>query len=99
MIKRVVFTESAREDLRKIAEYIAADNPKRARSFVAELRARLEAKLLTFPASGPSIGNCRYIVLGHYVAIYETPSERGSIRVVMVTEGHRDWRRIIEDLS
>ena len=98
MTKRVVFTAGAREDLRRITEYIAADSPKRARSFVAELRSRLEAKLSDFPASGPSIGNYRYSVFGQYVAIYRDHEKLDSIRVVMVTEGHRDWRRMIEDL-
>ena len=98
MTARVVFTESARVDLRKVAEYIAADNPKRARSFVAELRSRLEAKLSVFPASGPAVGIYRYTVLGHYVAIYQIQEDLGSIRVVMVTQGHRDWRQMIEDL-
>jgi toxin ParE1/3/4 len=99
MTTRVVFTEGAREDLRRIAEHIATDSPKRARSFVAELRSRLEAKLSAFPASGPAIGNCRYSVLGRYVAIYQTPNEQRSVRVIMVTEGHRDWRRMIEDMT
>jgi len=99
MTTRIVFTAAAREDLRRIAEYIAVDNPRRARTFVAELRSRLEAKLSAFPASGPMIGTFRYSVFGQYVAIYRQQEKPGSVSVIMVTEGHRDWRRMIEDPS
>ncbi len=37
---RVVFTAGALRDLQEIADYIALDNPRRARTFVRELIAR-----------------------------------------------------------
>jgi len=98
MTARIVFTENARGDLRNIAEHIALENPTRARSFVAELRSRLEAKLSVFPAGGPAIGKYRYTVVGRYVAIYRTTDNPDTVSIVMVTEGHRDWQRMIEDM-
>lgn len=49
---RVSFADAARHDLRGIAAFIAADNPARARSFVAELAAActsLSDKPLRYP--------------------------------------------------
>ncbi|MFT3792434.1 MAG: type II toxin-antitoxin system RelE/ParE family toxin [Rudaea sp.] len=40
---RVRLTARARRDLRAIAQYIARENPARARSFAAELRNPIEA--------------------------------------------------------
>ncbi len=99
MTSRVVFTVGAREDLRAIAAYIAKDSPTRARTFAGSLRGRLEERLAAFPDSGPVIGRYRYLVLGQYVAIYRKSESHGPVSVVMVTEGHRDWRRMIEDIS
>ncbi|MGU3405448.1 type II toxin-antitoxin system RelE/ParE family toxin [Methylobacterium brachiatum] len=42
-MKPVVVSRRARADLREIGDFIAADNPARARSFVAELRTRCQA--------------------------------------------------------
>lgn len=99
MTSRVAFTASARADLKAIADFIARENPQRSRSFVAELRSRLESRLSTFGSSGPTIGKYRYLVIGRYVAVYELTDEAASIRIVLITEGHRDWRRIVEDFS
>ena len=99
MTARVVFTRGARAALQSLAAYIARDHPKRARSFVAQLRSRLEKKLSAFPDSGPVIGRYRYMAVGQYVAIYRTDDGSIPVRVIMITEGHRDWRRMIEDLS
>ena len=39
---KLEYTEQARTDIVEIGEYIAEDNPPRARSFLAELRAFIE---------------------------------------------------------
>ena len=92
----VNFSPNAESDLAAIAEYIARDSPLRARSFVGELRDRLERKLSTFPSSGVSVGPQRYAVFGNYVAIYRMEEDRNTATILMVTEGHRDWRRLLD---
>jgi toxin ParE1/3/4 len=42
-LKPVVVSRRARTDLREIGDFIATDNPLRARSFVSELRIRCQA--------------------------------------------------------
>jgi len=95
----VDFSINAENDLAAIAEYIARDNPSRARSFVVELRDRLERKLAPFPSSGVSVGMLRYPVFGNYVAIYRIDHARNTVTVLMITEGHRNWHRLLDGLA
>ncbi|WP_347304607.1 type II toxin-antitoxin system RelE/ParE family toxin (plasmid) [Croceibacterium sp. TMG7-5b_MA50] len=50
----VILTPQARDDLRRIALFIARDNPARARSFVADLRAEA-GRLATMPRAFPLV--------------------------------------------
>jgi len=99
MTYSVNFSPNAESDLAAIAEYIARDSPSRARSFVAELRDRLDRKLSTFPSSGVSVGTLRYTVFGNYVAIYRVNDANNAATILMVTEGHRNWHRLLDGLA
>lgn len=64
------FSVAAESDLEEIADYIASDNPRRALSFVQEIRERCQ-NLTQFPeavplreALGPAI---RVVAFGRYV--------------------------------
>lgn len=92
----VTFTASADADFDSILFYIAADNPSRAIGFVEELRQRTIDRLSATPKAGPAIGRHRYMVVGSYVVVYLIDEETSLVRVVMVTEGHRNWRAMFD---
>jgi len=88
----VLFSEEAELDLGRIADYIAQDNPRRARTFVDELQASVRDKLSTFPASGPEIGGRRYLIFGNYVILYRLDEADKAAIIQVIVEGHRNWR-------
>ncbi len=88
---RLAFTPLAEHDLEAIADYIAADNPKRALSFVRELRAQCQRITLN-PSGyrlrselGDGIRSCAH---GHYVIFFE--SEPDAVVIVRILHGARD---------
>lgn len=88
---RLLFTPLAKEDLESIADYIAADNPRRALTFVMALRQQCERIALNPPGYrlrpelGVGIRSCAY---GHYVIFFETSSS--DLTVVRILHGARD---------
>jgi plasmid stabilization system protein ParE len=95
----VTFTDSADADFDSILHYIAKDNPHRAISFVDELRQRSIDFLSTAPNAGTRVGSHRYFVFTRYVVVYSVDDDARQVRVLLVTEGHRDWRAILGDLA
>ena len=94
---RVDLTENAVDDLLAIVEFIARDNEQRANAFVQQLRERIEKKLSAFPESGTEIGSYRFTVFAGYVVVYAFDEPAEQVRIVLVTEGHRNWRRALEE--
>jgi toxin ParE1/3/4 len=94
----VVFSSSADADLDSILFYIAADNPLRAIEFVEDLRQRVETFLSSTPKGGARIGRFRYLVIGRYVAVYSIDDEALRVNLLLITEGHRNWQRLLDDL-
>lgn len=88
---RLAFTPLAEQDLEVIANYIAADNPARALSFVRELRAQCQRITLNpsgyrlRPELGDGIRSCAH---GHYVIFFEATTE--DVLVVRILHGARD---------
>ncbi|GJE59503.1 type II toxin-antitoxin system RelE/ParE family toxin [Methylobacterium trifolii] len=72
-MRPVVISRRARSDLREIADFIAADNPNRAVSFVAELRGRC-LSLARHPMQGrpaPDIApDARILVFRAYLILH-----------------------------
>lgn len=71
---RVVFSAEAESDLERIGDYIAADNPLRAVSFVNELVKRCE-RLSDMPRAYPLVPryehtNVRRLPNGNYLIFY-----------------------------
>lgn len=87
----VVFRDRAEADLAEIAAYIAADNPRRAASFVNELIDRCLA-IASRPLAArerPEIGDgVRLVVHGKYVVVYRI--DDGDILILRVVHGARD---------
>jgi len=97
-VKPVVFSRKAEQDLEDIADYIAADNPRRATSFVRELRERcfdletLPASARPFPALAP---DAHILPYGNYVILYRNLSRQVSIE--RIVHGARDILALIGD--
>ena len=71
---KLVITDEAREDLRRIGDAIAEDNPSRAFSFLEELEARCRA-LPGMPLAYPLVSRTRErgvrrVVHGNYLIFY-----------------------------
>ena len=90
---KVVLTREAREDLEGIADHIAADSPRRARSFVREL---LEAGRgigrapRAYPVA-PRYGGVeiRRRVHGAYLIFYRI--DVGAVTILHILHGARDY--------
>lgn len=90
---RLEFSDQAEADLEAIADYISRDNPTRAGSFVAELRAA-GADLLPFPQAFPELApgaGTRKRVHRKYLILYRVDSD--VVLILAITHGARDYPR------
>lgn len=97
-MKPVIFAPQAKKDLASIADYIAADNPHRAVSFIEELEERCIAlaKAPHAPRRFPQLGADAHI-LPHqnYIILYRNrPTE---VSIVRIIHGARDILKQISD--
>lgn len=92
---RLTVLPAAKADMIEIGDYIAADNPARARSFVAEIEAVIFGKIADRPASFPARSDLapglRVARHGHYLIFFTYDAER--IEVARVLHGARDLGR------
>lgn len=91
------FADQALADLEDIADRIAADNPLRAISFVAELVDRCRS-LWPHPNRFPEVSQIGYrpirkLTHGGYLIFYSVSPER--IEIQRVVHGSRDWATLI----
>jgi toxin ParE1/3/4 len=97
-VKPVAFRPQAVRDLEAIADYIAADNPTRAPSFVQEIRERCRL-LGDFPESArrfPELGkDARILPYGNYVIIYRNLPQQ--VLISRVIHGARDILAALSD--
>lgn len=91
----VKFTRFAEQDFDGIIHYIAKDNPNQALKFVDELQKRAVQTLEVFPRSGSPYKDVRYLPLDNYIVVYDVDEVEMVVNVLMVTEGHRQWRDIL----
>ena len=88
---RLTFTLPAEQDLEAISDYIGTDNPRKAISFVQELRAqcrRIAQNPLGYQPRPEIAANLRSCAYGRYVIFFEITSE--DITIVRVLHGARD---------
>jgi toxin ParE1/3/4 len=92
----LVFTPRAEQDLEAIGDYIAADNPKRAISFVRELHQQCQriaqnpSGYRLRPELAEGLRSCAY---GHYVIFFEADPE--NITIVRILHGARDLPAVL----
>lgn len=93
----VVITAEAEADLEHIADYIAADNPLRAKTFVQELVERC-LRLAEMPRGFPLVSRYEHTGVrrrpyGEYLIFYRIGS--ASIDVLHVLNGAQDYEAIL----
>ena len=94
---RVIIMPEAEADLEQIADYIAQDSPKRALSFVRELRRRCE-ELADSAEAYPLLQRygqegIRRRVSGNYLIFYAIRADQ--VHVLHVLHGARDYEAIL----
>ena len=93
----VRFTRLAEQDLDEIIHYIAKENPHQALRFVDELEKRAVQTLEVFPRSGSVYKDLRFLSFDNYVVVYDIDETDSKVNILLVTEGHRQWREIFID--
>ena len=95
---KVWLTPAAAADLERIGDWIAERNPRRAVTFVAELRQRAE-QLAQFPHAGPPRpqwgDGIRIVVLGKYLIVHRVRDQ--AIEILRIVHGARDLDTLFED--
>lgn len=91
------FSDEAEQDLEQIADYIARDNPRRALSFIRELRTRCE-ELLDTPNGFAIVSRyerygIRRRVHGNYLIFYRV--ETAKVVIVHILHGATDYGAIL----
>ena len=90
----VRYTLKAREDLVRLASYIALDNPDRAISFVSELEDHTTKVLALVPMSGRIYKNTtRFTVYGRFVILYKVNEKTKLVTVVHIVGGATNWKK------
>jgi plasmid stabilization system protein ParE len=94
---KLVITNEARDDLARIADWIARSSPRRAVSFVDEIEAHCQtiaSNPLAYPLLlGHEDSGIRRVVHGNYLIFYR--AEPGETVVLHVIHGARDYERIL----
>lgn len=97
MNRQCVFSPLAERDLEEIADYIARDNPRRALSFVRELRERCQ-QIAAFPEAArlrPELTEgIRLVPHGRYAICYR--AQPGVIRIERIVQGGRNLPGLFE---
>jgi len=88
---KLLWTETARQDLRAIRRYIAADNPSAAKRWIGRLRERARNALHS-PLSGRKVpefsrDDIRELIEGNYRIVYQILEDR--LVILTVFEGHQ----------
>jgi toxin ParE1/3/4 len=94
---RLVFTETAEQELEAIGDYIAIDNPARALGFIRELRKDCNL-LTTMPERHPLLARYRAAgirrrVYDNYLIFYRVEAE--TVQILHVLHGAMDYEAIL----
>ena len=93
---KITFTELSQFKLSEIAEYIAEDSPKRARSFIKEMKSHLQKRLSSMPLSGREVQpGIRMIPFKRYSIVYKVSSVEPRVFILDIFGGGQDWQQHI----
>ena len=94
---KVYITDEANSDFDEISDYIAEDNPERSIKFIGELKDKTFCILSDFPEVGVKYGNYRYLSFGNYTVVYRFEKKNNTSYIVLVSESHRLWKKILDN--
>lgn len=92
----VIISRVAERDLEEIGDYIARDNPRRAMSYMRDLRDRCETIAAAPQAAPPRddvAAGIRMVVHGNYLIFYRVAAPE--IRIERVLHGAREIKRLL----
>jgi toxin ParE1/3/4 len=98
MALRLIWTQTAADDLRRIAEFIAAENPDAARRLAQAILAKIES-LPEFPKMGRTVPEkedptVREVILNPYRIIYQLDQDHDRIHVTRIWHAARGIPKI-----
>ena len=93
---QVYFTTLANADIDEIIDHIAQDSPENALNFVDTLQERIQTTLGTFPNGGSAYKDFHYISFDNYIVVYHLSETDMKVFVHLVSEGHRQWRSVLD---
>ena len=93
MAGKIIWSLQAREDLRDIVSFIAADNPAAAQTFGLRLMSKVDA-LANFPQLGRVVPEendeaIRELILRPYRIIYQVQADQHMVAIVRIWHGAR----------
>lgn len=93
MAHKIIWSLQARDDLREIVSFIAADNPAAAESFALQLMGKTDS-VANFPQLGRVVpeeddGNIREIILRPYRIIYQVLPAQQVVAIARIWHGAR----------
>lgn len=90
---KVIFDEEALDDLQRIFDWIAQDNPTAAARLIARIfdkAERLAPPELSHMGRPGLVEGTRELLEGPYIIVYRVDDNRGEIVIVSVVHGARD---------
>lgn len=97
-MRQLIILPAARLDLIEIGDYIAADNPARAESFVAEIEQQMQKcaeRPLSFPARDDLSHGLRAARHGRYLIFFL--DDGVEVQIVRVRHGMQDLKRVFDN--
>ena len=91
----LIYSLNAENDLNGIFDYIAADNPSRAVSYIDEMEAAIK-NLILFPFMGREVRGKRIavkqrrLIFGNYKIIYEVRTGEKQVYIKSIEHGAKD---------
>ncbi len=93
----VSFSPAAERDLEDIGDFIALENPRRAVSFIGQIRERctiIASSPKAAPVRAEIMDGLRVVVHGNYLVFYHILNDE--IRIERILHGARDIKRLFE---
>jgi toxin ParE1/3/4 len=96
-LRRLLILPAARNDLIDIGDYIATDNPTRARTFIDELERQMRTcaeRPFSFPSRDDLLLGIRAAKYGRYLIFFEV--DDNEVRIVHVRHAMRNLKALFE---
>lgn len=98
IVADIQWLEQAREDLLKLLDFIAGENPRAAVDYVQDLQLAC-GKLAEFPSSGRRYNETfRVLVFRNHLIFYSYEEASRLVSIVTVLDGRRDIARLLDAL-